>query len=75
LKPPDNWEFDITPSSIVCLQKHVGRWTGSVWPCSFCCNRSAEKPFCGETVFLAIDDTLANKRGHKVFGTFRGTAI
>ena len=27
------------------------------------------RPFCGETVFLAVDDTLANKRGSKVFGT------
>ena len=27
------------------------------------------RPFCGETVFLAVDDTLANKRGPKVFGS------
>ena len=27
------------------------------------------RPFCGETVFLVVDDTLANKRGRKVFGT------
>jgi hypothetical protein len=27
------------------------------------------RPFCGETVFLVVDDTLANKRGLKVFGT------
>ncbi len=26
------------------------------------------RPFCGETIFLAVDDTLANKRGPKVFG-------
>jgi len=25
--------------------------------------------WCGETVFLAVDDTLANKRGLKMFGT------
>ena len=27
------------------------------------------RPFCGGTVFLVVDDTLANKRGLKVFGT------
>jgi len=27
------------------------------------------RPFCGETVFVVADDTLANKRGLKVFGT------
>jgi len=27
------------------------------------------RPCCGETVFLVVDDTLANKRGRKVFGT------
>ena len=27
------------------------------------------RPYCGDTVFLVVDDTLAKKRGLKVFGT------
>ncbi len=25
-------------------------------------------PWCGEVVMVAVDDTLARKRGHKIFG-------
>lgn len=32
-------------------------------------------PWLGETAFLAIDDTLARKRGLKMFGTGACTAI
>ena len=44
----------------------TARWSlDAVGQCVFC----LIEPFCGEQVLLGIDDTLARKRGHKMFGT------